>query len=85
MGSSRGREAAFSSDLDRVGEVDEHLAHVGALEDSRQRLRGLLQSVPDPLPAPLSAFAGPLGHTGLTAYLGIDIGRQVARTGIAAG
>ncbi len=31
--------------------------------------------LPDPLPAPLSAFAGPLGHTGLTAYLGIDIGR----------
>ncbi|MGY1641885.1 zinc-binding dehydrogenase [Geodermatophilus sp. SYSU D00703] len=31
--------------------------------------------LPDPLPAPLSAFVGPLGHTGLTAYLGIDIGR----------
>jgi NADPH-dependent curcumin reductase CurA len=31
--------------------------------------------LPDPLPAPLSAFAGPLGHTGLTAYMGIDIGR----------
>jgi NADPH2:quinone reductase len=31
--------------------------------------------LPDPLPAPLSTFAGPLGHTGLTAYLGIDIGR----------
>ena len=31
--------------------------------------------LPDPLPAPLSAFAGLLGHTGLTAYVGIDIGR----------
>jgi NADPH-dependent curcumin reductase CurA len=31
--------------------------------------------LPDPLPAPLSAFAGPLGGTGLTAYVGIDIGR----------
>ena len=33
----------------------------------------------DPLPAPLTAFLGVLGHTGLTAYLGIDIGRP--RTG----
>lgn len=35
--------------------------------------------LPDPLPAPLPAFLGVLGHTGLTAYLGIDIGRP--RTG----
>ena len=31
--------------------------------------------LPDPLPAPLQAFAGVLGHTGITAYIGIDIGR----------
>jgi NADPH2:quinone reductase len=32
--------------------------------------------LPSPLPAPLGAFLGVLGHTGITAYLGIeDIGR----------
>jgi NADPH2:quinone reductase len=32
--------------------------------------------LPSPLPAPLSAFLGALGHTGITAYLGVeDIGR----------
>ncbi|WP_433786780.1 NADP-dependent oxidoreductase [Actinomycetospora sp. CA-101289] len=31
--------------------------------------------LPDPLPAPPSAFAGVLGHTGLTAHVGIDIGK----------
>jgi NADPH-dependent curcumin reductase CurA len=32
--------------------------------------------LPSPLPAPLSAFLGVLGHTGVTAYLGVeDIGR----------
>lgn len=32
--------------------------------------------LPDPLPAPLSTFLGALGHTGITAYLGMeDIGR----------
>lgn len=31
--------------------------------------------LPDPLPAPPSAFAGVLGHTGLTAYVGMDIGQ----------
>jgi NADPH2:quinone reductase len=32
--------------------------------------------LPSPLPVPLSALLGPLGHTGITAYLGIeDIGR----------
>jgi NADPH2:quinone reductase len=32
--------------------------------------------LPSPLPGPLTAFLGPLGHTGVTAYLGIeDIGR----------
>jgi NADPH-dependent curcumin reductase CurA len=29
--------------------------------------------LPDPLPAPLSAFLGVLGHTGITAWLGIEI------------
>jgi len=32
--------------------------------------------LPSPLPAPLSAFLGALGHTGVTAYLGVeDIGK----------
>ena len=31
-----------------------------------------LTVLPDPLPAPLSAFLGALGHTGITAYIGID-------------
>lgn len=32
--------------------------------------------LPEPLPAPLSLFLGALGHTGITAYLGLqDIGR----------
>ena len=31
--------------------------------------------LPDPLPAPLPAFLGVLGHTGLTAYVGLEIGR----------
>jgi len=34
-----------------------------------------LTVLPDPLPAPLEAFLGALGHTGITAWLGIDIGR----------
>lgn len=34
--------------------------------------------LPDPLPAPPSAFAGVLGHTGLTAYIGMDIGQPRA-------
>jgi len=29
--------------------------------------------LPDPLPAPLSAFLGALGHTGVTAYIGVDL------------
>lgn len=28
--------------------------------------------LPDPLPAPLTTFLGPLGHTGVTAYVGLD-------------
>ena len=31
--------------------------------------------LPEPLPAPLPAFLGVLGHTGLTAYVGLEIGR----------
>ncbi len=30
--------------------------------------------LPDPLPAPLTAFLGALGHTGLTAYIGLELG-----------
>jgi NADPH-dependent curcumin reductase CurA len=30
--------------------------------------------LPDPLPAPPSAFLGVLGHTGITAWLGLEIG-----------
>jgi NADPH-dependent curcumin reductase CurA len=28
--------------------------------------------LPDPLPAPLTTFLGPLGHTGITAYVGLE-------------
>ncbi len=35
-------------------------------------LEAPLTVLPDPLPAPLSAFLGALGHTGITAYIGID-------------
>jgi NADPH2:quinone reductase len=31
--------------------------------------------LPDPAPAPLSTFLGVLGHTGITGWLGIDIGK----------
>jgi NADPH2:quinone reductase len=36
-------------------------------------LEAPLTVLPDPLPAPLPAFLGALGHTGITAYIGIDI------------
>ena len=36
-------------------------------------LEAPLAVLPDPLPAPLPAFLGALGHTGITAYIGIDI------------
>jgi NADPH-dependent curcumin reductase CurA len=35
-------------------------------------LEAPLSVLPDPLPAPLSAFLGAIGHTGITAYIGID-------------
>jgi NADPH2:quinone reductase len=35
-------------------------------------LEAPLAVLPDPLPAPLPAFLGALGHTGVTAYIGID-------------
>lgn len=35
-------------------------------------LEAPLVVLPDPLPAPLPAFLGALGHTGVTAYLGVD-------------
>jgi NADPH-dependent curcumin reductase CurA len=31
--------------------------------------------LPNPLPAPLTAFLGPLGHTGLTAYIGLEMAK----------
>jgi NADPH-dependent curcumin reductase CurA len=36
-------------------------------------LEAPLSVLPDPLPAPLPAFLGALGHTGITAYIGVDI------------
>jgi NADPH-dependent curcumin reductase CurA len=36
-------------------------------------LEAPLAVLPDPLPAPLPVFLGALGHTGITAYIGIDI------------
>jgi NADPH-dependent curcumin reductase CurA len=37
-----------------------------------QRLDAPLTVLPSPLPAPVSAFTGILGHTAITAYLGIE-------------
>ncbi|HEX8753766.1 MAG TPA: NADP-dependent oxidoreductase [Solirubrobacterales bacterium] len=37
-------------------------------------LEAPLSVLPDPLPAPLPAFLGALGHTGVTAYVGMEIG-----------
>jgi NADPH-dependent curcumin reductase CurA len=37
------------------------------------RLEAPLTVLPDPLPAPESAFLGALGHTGVTAYVGLDL------------
>lgn len=34
-----------------------------------------VEVLPDPLAAPLPAYLGVLGHTGLTAYVGLEIGR----------
>ena len=36
-------------------------------------LGGPATVLPDPLPAPKSAFLGALGHTGVTAYIGVDL------------
>jgi NADPH-dependent curcumin reductase CurA len=36
-------------------------------------LEAPLTVLPDPLPAPTSAFLGALGHTGVTAYIGLEI------------
>jgi NADPH-dependent curcumin reductase CurA len=36
-------------------------------------LEAPLAVLPDPLPAPLPAFLGALGHTGITAYIGVDL------------
>jgi NADPH2:quinone reductase len=46
-----------------------------------RRLDAPLAVLPSPLPAPLSAFTGVLGHTAITAYLGIDwLGPQPGQT-----
>lgn len=37
-------------------------------------LEAPLTVLPDPLPAPLPAFLGVLGHTGITAYAGVELG-----------
>jgi len=37
-----------------------------------QRLEAPLSVLPSPLPAPVSAFVGVLGHPAITAYLGVD-------------
>lgn len=42
------------------------------LADDSQ-LEAPLTVLPDPLPAPESAFLGALGHTGITAYIGLDL------------
>jgi NADPH-dependent curcumin reductase CurA len=42
------------------------------LADDSQ-LEAPLLVLPEPLPAPLPAFLGALGHTGVTAYIGIDL------------
>jgi NADPH2:quinone reductase len=42
------------------------------LADDSQ-LEAPLTVLPDPLPAPESTFLGALGHTGVTAYIGIDL------------
>ncbi|MEV7670113.1 NADP-dependent oxidoreductase, partial [Streptomyces albidoflavus] len=42
------------------------------LADDSQ-LEAPLTVLPTPLPAPESAFLGVLGHTGISAYLGIDL------------
>lgn len=47
------------------------------LADDAQ-LEAPLTVLPDPLPAPESAFLGALGHTGVTAYIGIDLAELAA-------
>ena len=42
------------------------------------RAADVVKVLPDPLPAPLPALLGVLGHTGLTAYVGLEIGRPRA-------
>ena len=37
------------------------------------RLESPFTVLPDPLPAPLPAFLGALGHTGITAWLGVEL------------
>jgi NADPH-dependent curcumin reductase CurA len=39
------------------------------------QLEAPLTVLPDPLPGPESAFLGALGHTGVTAYIGIDLAK----------
>jgi NADPH-dependent curcumin reductase CurA len=50
------------------GYTDWQEYRITALDDERP-----LNPLPDPLPAPASAFLGALGHTGLTAYIGLEL------------
>jgi NADPH2:quinone reductase len=55
------------------GYTDWQEFRVTATDDARP-----LTVLPDPLPAPLTAFLGVLGHTGLTAYIGLELVGGVA-------
>lgn len=50
------------------GYTDWQEYRITAADDERP-----LSPLPDPLPAPLSTFLGALGHTGLTAYVGLEL------------
>jgi NADPH-dependent curcumin reductase CurA len=50
------------------GYTDWQEYRVTGMDDERP-----LAPLPDPLPAPVTAFLGALGHTGLTAYVGLEL------------
>ena len=50
------------------GYTDWQESRVSGLDDERP-----LNPLPDPLLAPLTTFLGALGHTGLTAYIGLEL------------
>lgn len=52
--------------------------HSGYTDWQEYRITGAddprpLSPLPDPLPAPITTFLGALGHTGLTAYIGLEL------------